>query len=521
MVPTLYNASGRPIMLGRLASELNDYIVTRIGKTIINVDPVLLAEGGSGPTAIQIYETLLRDDQVASTLQTRKLAVTGKEWAVEPASDNPKDVEIAEFIERAFKAFDMDSARASLMDAIVIGYKVAEVIWEYYDGMVWVKRIIPVPSRRIVFDENHKARLLTANNMLDGEELPDRKFIIYRNKDPNGSPYGYGLGRALYWPVWFKKNGIKFWAIFLEKFGSPTVIGRYPSGASEDIQNTLMDALQSIQTDAVIRVPEGMTIELLEAMRTGKADTYGEFVDRWDRQISKVILGHGASADATPGKLGNEDRANAVADDYLKADADMMSLCINETLVKWLVDLNYGPQKEYPKYWIRTDDEPNLKPLAERDKILSIDIGLPMTRQYFYETYGIPQPTSNSEDELVNAPKPEPAVPGIGTKQNAPRGKEPNSKDTYFAEHFKVLYPDQEALEHLVDSITPQDMQAQANGLLKPLIEMVQAGTSHVEVLTELAKAFPSMDAGGLQKILATALYYADILGAVSAREER
>lgn len=526
--------SARGVSTQRIATELNDYMYFRMGRVILNPDPVISSEAGNGPMAIQLYETLLRDDQVMSTLQARKLAVCGREWTVDPASEDATDVEIAEFVERVLNGFDFDAAKKGLLDALILGYKVGEVIWKLQDNSMWIKQIVCLPSRRFMFDAEHNLRLLTITNMAEGEEVPDRKFITYRNEDANGSPYGSGLGRAIYWPVWFKKNGVKFWAIFLEKFGSPTAVGHYPPGADVDSQTALMAALESIQTESAIKIPDGMVIELLEAQRAGKMDTYGVFVKHWDAQISKIVLGHSAAADATPGKLGNEDRATQVADDYLKADADSLSMTFNETIIKWLVDLNYGPVKAYPKFWIRTDDEPDLKPQAERDKILVVDIGLPVMKQYFYETYGIPEPTGG-EDDLVNPPKPEPImgvgpdgkpiapkVPGAkpGQKVKAPKGKEPGNEGKEFAENRNILYPDQFALDRLADSITPQDMQAQAKGLLKPLIDMVQAGTNHVEILGELAKAFPVMDASELQKVLATALYYADIIGRVSAREE-
>lgn len=33
-----------------------------------------------------------------------------------------------------------------------------------------------------------------------------------------------------FWPVAFKKGGMKFWLRFAEKFGSPWVIGKHPRG---------------------------------------------------------------------------------------------------------------------------------------------------------------------------------------------------------------------------------------------------------------------------------------------------
>ena len=67
--------------------------------------------------------------------------------------------------------------------------------------------------------------------MVEGEELPDRKFIIHSVGGKDGSPYGLGVGHRLFWPVFFKRQGISFWLIFAEKFGTPTAVGKYPGGA--------------------------------------------------------------------------------------------------------------------------------------------------------------------------------------------------------------------------------------------------------------------------------------------------
>ncbi|MDO6805881.1 DUF935 family protein, partial [Wenyingzhuangia sp. 1_MG-2023] len=51
----------------------------------------------------------------------------------------------------------------------------------------------------------------------------------------------------------------------------------------------------------------------------------------------------------TPGKLGNDDAQDDVRTDILKADARQLSNTINKYLVRSFVDLNFGPQAQYPR----------------------------------------------------------------------------------------------------------------------------------------------------------------------------
>ncbi|MDP3014557.1 MAG: DUF935 family protein, partial [Candidatus Subteraquimicrobiales bacterium] len=206
-----------------------------LGKIQLNPDKVLKSESwGKG---IELYSDLLRDAKVGATLQTRRLAVTGKEWEVIPASDKRQDAKIADYVKEVLKAINLDAYRRSALSGLILGFKACEIMWDYSEGDIFISKIIPRASRRFVFDLEGKMRIITMGNMVEGEELPERKFQLFTNPSDDGSPYGDGLGRILYWPVWFKKNAIKFWMIFADKFGSPTAIGKYPPGTTKDEQD--------------------------------------------------------------------------------------------------------------------------------------------------------------------------------------------------------------------------------------------------------------------------------------------
>lgn len=449
--------SAKPV-LDEIATVKNDIIQDYIGDTVLNPDKVLKSE--SGGKGIEFYEDLLRDSEVRSALQTRRLAVIGKEWSVDPASEDDADVEIAEFVKDAFLDCNFDSARQSLLSGIVLGYKPAEIMWEFVDGAIKIKEIIGKASRRFVFDTQGKLRLLTLQNMINGEEVPDRKFIVFRNVSDNGSYYGDGLGSSLYWHVWFRKNGIKFWAIFCDKFGSPTAVGKYPPGTTKEQQDALLAAIEAIQQESGIKIPDTMAIELLEATRAGSINTYESFCAYHDKAISKVLLGHSAATESTPGKLGNETQSVNIRQDYLKADADALCECLNNSLVRWLVDYNFPNVKAYPKVWIRTEPEKDLKPLADRDLVLARDLRLPVMEKYFYETYGIPQPEEGEKLIEIPAaiPTPNPSQEGNKSEIRSPIGSGTKSEmggrqyaESVRAENFQPLQSHQQALDGLIE----------------------------------------------------------------------
>lgn len=488
-----------------IATVKNDIIQDYIGNVVLNPDKVLRSE--SGGKGIELYEDLLRDSEVQSALQTRKLAVVGKEWEVIPASDDAEDVKIADFVKDVLLQCNYDAARQSLLSGLVLGFKTAEVMWEYSGGDITIKEIIGRASRRFAFDLQGRLRLLTLQNMIEGIETPDRKFVVFRNVSDNGSYYGDGLGRNLYWPAWFRKNGIKFWAIFADKFGSPTGVGKYPPGTSKEKQTDLLDAVNAIQQESGIVIPENMIIELLEATRAGSINTYETFCAYNDKAINKVLLGHGAATESTPGKLGNEQGSLDIRQDYLKADADALCECQNNSLIRWIVDYNFPGVTEYPKVWIRTEPEEDLKPLAERDSILVKEIGLPVTKKYFYETYGIPQPEEG--EELIEIPATPPPYPPSKGGQMSPDGG--GAGGGQFAEIRNQGM-------HVTDILSGKMHDAiSLDNLIGPIKKLMEESATLQEFRDGVLSMYPKLDSKGIAEIIRNALLVGELGGMYAA----
>lgn len=367
-----------------------------------NPDRVLQLEANGDLT---IYDDIGRDPHVASVLRTRALAVIGKEWKILPVSERRRDTRVAEFVEQTFGGFPFDlSRRAILRGGVLKGFAVSEVMWEMSEGDYTIAAMRPRAQRRWCFEHDGSLRLLTRAAPYEGELVagPDRmsgpyprKFQTFVFGDEAETPYGVGLGRELYWPWWFKKHGIKFWLIFADRFGQPTPWGRYPPGTPEAEQTNLLDALQALQTDAAIITPEGMSVELLEAARSSTIDCYETLCDFMNDEMSKSVLGQTATVSGTPGKLGQEDAQENVRLDLVDADGDALCEALNQQIVRWVVDLNFGPQSQYPEMWIQTEEAEDLNSLAERDERLAGLVAIPT--RYFRDTYNLPEPKEGEE----------------------------------------------------------------------------------------------------------------------------
>lgn len=347
-------------------------------------DTVLQARGAGN---YQIYREVLRDTQVASTFSQRRLAVVARPWEVEPGGKRAIDRAAAEHLREQLTRVRWDRSTNGMLYGVFYGYAVAELLYGVDGGYVTLDAIKVRDRRRFGFDGEMNLRLQTMSQPNPGERVADRKFWHFcTGADHDDEPYGLGLAHWLYWPVFFKRNGLKFWLIFLEKFGQPTAKGSYPGSATAEEKTRLLNALQAISTDAGVIVPEGMGIELIEAARSGTAD-YTALYDRMDQAISKVVLGHTGSSDATPGRLGGEDNAHDVRQDLVKSDADLVCESFSHGPARWLTDWNF-PGAQYPRVFRQIDEGEDLDMRSQVDERLHGMGYEPETIEQINETYG-------------------------------------------------------------------------------------------------------------------------------------
>lgn len=383
---TLLDQHGKPITQ-EIASIRRDVNKTFYGGQLqTNDDDTLRTRGGA--KGLKIYQELKRDAHAGAVLAKRKLAVTSRPWDVIPASESTTDKKVAEVVKAALKHLRFNAACKRLLEATLTGYAVSEILWEVRDGLVLPARLKARDPRRFAFGVDDELRLLTRENMILGEEMPDRKFVVHRRGADDDSPYGTGVGSMLFWPVFFKRNGITFWLTFADKFGSPTAVGKYPGGSGKEEQAKLLQALAAIAQDAGVIVPDGMVIDLLEASRSGSVDTYEKLVRYMDEQISKAVLGETMSTTAASAGLGSNQAGvqNDVRIEVAKDDDDELNETLNDTLVRWIVEYNF-PGAVLPRVERDFSEPEDTAKLATRDKALH-EMGWDPDEAYIQATYG-------------------------------------------------------------------------------------------------------------------------------------
>lgn len=458
--------------------ELNEIASTNDGRDITRgyvealhhlspQDKVLNQAGG-----LEAYEELLKDDQVSATFAQRRNAVLARPWIITPGGTRGVDKDAAKLVEETLNNLPWDSITDHMLYARLYGYAVAEVMWAIENSQVKVSAIRVRDRRRFVFAPDNSLKMLTHKNP-NGEVLPERKFWLASvGASHNDEPYGLGLGHALYWPVFFKRNGAKFWAKFMEKFAAPTAMGTFPTGASDSERQKLLGAVRAVAMDSGIIIPEGTQIQLLEATRGGNA-SYGEWLHYWDSAIAKVVLGQTMTTE--DGSSYSQATVHyAVRQDLVKADADLVSQTANGSWVRWLVDYNFS-DAAYPSLWRDMEEAEDLAQRVTRDKAL-FDMGYKLTPEAVTRVYGddyepIEPVQPQAQPEQI-PPKTEPVAPALAEGDEIelpPSPVEPlaNALDQQSAPAWRKIL---DHIQQLVDSAP--DLPALRDALLNAYAEL-------------------------------------------------
>lgn len=462
---------------------------------LMRADDATLAARGGG-AGLRIYDEIERDCHAYSVLQKRKMAVVSRPWFVEPASTSRLDKKAADMVKENLKAIQFDRICVDLLDAVLKGYAVGEIIWDVQGSEIRATDVMAREQKRFVFDVDYKLRMLTIENMLNGEELPERKFTVHRFGSKVGNPYGLGLGTRLFWPVFFKRQGIQFWLTFCDKFGSPTAVGTYPQGTSEADQDLLLASLQAIATDSAIAVPDGMNVKLLEAARSGSVTTYEQLCRYMDGEISKATLGETLSTELRGGgSLAASRTHNEVRLELVQADADLLTDTLTGSLVRWLVEYNY-PGAGIPAVGRDVKPAEDLAIRSERDVRIK-SLGFRPTLGYIQDVYG-----EGWEED-----------PGAAGQVDP--GRLPD--DAEFAEG--PTFADQRALDDALAQLGGKPAEA-LKALIAPALKAIQEAATPDEAMDALLEAYPNMPTAQLEAVLARAFFVSDLWGMLSRQSQ-
>jgi phage gp29-like protein len=331
----------------------------------------------------------------------------------------------------------------NIMDAWFRGVSVIELLWEPYDieeqGLVNTPRasVWAHPSN-YAFDPqgnmglvNQSAGYPNSTGILQPPYLrpfPPNRFLICIHKCLAGSPMGGALLKPLAW-WWCAANFSSDWLLNLAQvFGLPFRWASFAASTPDQTVTQICDMLQNMGSAGWAAFPEGTTMELKEASRSGNLSPQGDLLDRADTYARMLILGQTMTGATIASGRGGQAFGTVEAQlkqDRLDAASQFVETIINQQLIPAIMRLNYGDDKEAPTCRFLQETIGTYQD-AQRDQILAgPGIAMPIPFSHLRAKYAIPEPTGGEE---VTKPPPIPtAAPfgGGGGNGAGPKGTRP------------------------------------------------------------------------------------------------
>ncbi len=358
-----------------------------------NPDPVLKKLGKD----ISVYRDLRSDAHVGGSIRRRKAAVKGLEGRVVRGKASARMARIATDL---IASYNRDTLINEITEAVLYGWQPLELIWGARNGVVQPLQVVGKPPEWFMFGTDGQLRFRSREAPLIGESLAPRKFILAQQEATYANPYGHADLSMCFWPTVFKRGGLKFWAKFTEKYGSPWLVAKTPRGTPEHQNNQLLDKMEAMLQDAVAVIPDDSSIDTIEAGDKGaSASLYKELLMFCRSEVSIALLGQNQSTEATANRASAEaglEVANVIRD----GDGKLASATITQ-LLRYVTDINESPEAPAPTYELYEEDSLN-NAMAQRDESLGRG-GVKFTNQYWMRTYKL-QDGDIDEQPSVTAP---------------------------------------------------------------------------------------------------------------------
>ena len=387
------------------------------GEIVRPNDDFLVQRGGS--EAFNVYQKLLFDETVQASLAKLAQEITSREWKLDAASEKPGDIAIKEFVEDILNEMSMDDIFRGFLESYIVGFSVSEVMWRRTPGGVRPFDVRFRDQRRFKFqaeedaDQGFTMRLATREAPYEGEELPPRKFMVMRYwVQGNGDPYGCGLGRILYPLVKFKRRALESQLLYSDRFANPTAVAKAPLSATANEVDTLYDHLSNLSQETALVMPEGFELDFVDP--GGSPEIFEKLRNSLTTDITLMIAGEDEAGSANSGSRASSEVAQSVRVARAHDMSQLISQTINDGLIRWIVDLNFGTNVLAPKIYrdfeVKDDVSMSMSDVATLVK----DVGLRPTVEWISDRFNV-----DLEEEEFQIPTGPEGTAGVDTMNDA------------------------------------------------------------------------------------------------------
>lgn len=445
-----------------------------------------------------------KDAHIYAEMSKRKRALLTLDWDIAPPRNASKAEEAdAAFVRDALLDFpNLEDLMLDALDAIGHGFACLELEWELA-GREWLPKAAhhrPQTWFKTAQEDRNELRLRDMSG--DGATLKPFGWIVHRHAARSGYVARSGLHRVLAWPFLFKNYAVRDLAEFLEIYGLPLRLGKYPVGANDKEKATLLRAVTGIGHAAAGIIPEGMAIEFEEAAK-GQSDPYLAMMDWAERSESKAIVGQTTSSEAKNTGLGSGVAAlhGEVRRDLKVSDARQLGGTLTRDLVYPILALNRGVRdpRRLPRFFFDTGEAEDMKMMADAlPKLVGVGMRVPVA--WAHAKLRVPEPKDG--EAVLQVARPALTVPPSERPADLAATRAALKADGDTADEFDRLADDMAS-----------EWERVAGPLVSPLTRLAEECRSLEEFRARLPAVIEQMDTAALAEQIAEGDFAAAIYG--------
>lgn len=300
-------------------------------------------------------ERLLSDAMVGTALNVKRLGVLAAPWRIDANGSSASAARNAEFVRAALDRMQgsVHGVLNAAMDAFAKGLSVQELVFApERDGngedRIWLAEVRPKDPAHFRIERDAFARTTGLTLVLPGEperSLPKEKFVLYAYRSSYARPRGQSDLEACV-PHHEAKRALAFaWRLHLERFASPTVLGRFAPETSDADRAAMLDSLENLDRNAALVYPESFRVDTLGGTPDGSRG-FMEAIEWHNREIARAILGQTLTTDE-----GRRVGSLAMGRVHLQVlllqltaiRRELADTVMTEGVIRPLIELNFGP----------------------------------------------------------------------------------------------------------------------------------------------------------------------------------
>lgn len=332
-------------------SDRNEMPVNFAGLTVDSVaSAVRQSEYGNSAPFWRLCRTfILQDAHIQSELFKRKNAVLGDELILTPWSNEKPDVDAAQAAEAMLANLpSLLPAMMHLMDSVVYPLSIVEKVFgpanparPELGRRTALVELVPVPCRLITWDANGQPIVSDRENVsgfIDVPPLDQARYVCHRGHMLTAPDRYGGPMRAVFWLGLLSGAATTWWARYLERYGSPFIVGRVDS--EDDGDRRILEAAISYSNQIGGMVVSNVSNVELKESAGNAGDGFEKFKAHCRAEISRIILGQTLSSISSHTGMGDgtANLQDEVRQDIRKFDGRILGETIRTQIVaQWLL----------------------------------------------------------------------------------------------------------------------------------------------------------------------------------------